>query len=76
MTIDEIILLQDRAITRKDGVYSFKGYSWVVKNNKFIAFSDYYGNCYQRMGSFNVSIGKVERYDIKKKLKEWLQSQA
>jgi len=76
MTIDETNLLQDKAMTRKDGVYSFKSYLWVVKNNKFVAFSDYYGNCYQRAGAFNVSIGKVDRYDIKKKLKEWLQSQA
>jgi hypothetical protein len=75
MSTDDINLLQEKAKLRNNGVYSFKEYSWVVKDNKFVAFSDYYGNCYQRMGAFNVSIGKVDRYDIKKKLKEWLKSQ-
>lgn len=75
MTIDETNLLHEKAKIKKDGVYSFRGNLYVVKNNKFIAFSDYHGNCYQRFGSFNTSIGKVERYDRKQKLKEWLKSQ-
>ncbi len=76
MTIDEINLLHKKAETRKDGVYSFKGNLWVVKDNKFVAFADYFGNCYQRYGSFNASIGKVERYDRKQKLTEWLRAQS
>ena len=75
MTIEEIKILNNKAKNRKDGVYSFRGFIWVVKSNKFVAFSDYFGNCYQRFGSFNVSIGKVEKYNRKKKLKEWLKSQ-
>ena len=75
MTIEETNILHDKAKMRKDGIYSFRGNLWVVKNGKFVAFSDYFGNCYQRMGSFNASIGKVESYDRKQKLSEWLRSQ-
>ena len=75
MTIDEANLLIDKAKTRKDGVYSFRSFYWVVKSNKFVAYSNCFGECYQRMGSFVVSIGKVERYEAKKKLIEWLRSQ-
>lgn len=75
MTIDETNLLHERAKTKKDGVYSFSPYLYVVKDNNFIAFSDYNGNCHQRMGSFNVSIGKVERYDRKRELLKWLKKQ-
>ena len=76
MTIDDTNILIEKAKTRKDGVYSFKGYLWVVKNNKFVAFADYYGNCYQRFGAFNASIGKVDHYDRKQKLIEWLRAQS
>jgi hypothetical protein len=75
MTVDETNLLHERAKTKNDGVYSYQGNLYVVKDNKFIAFSDYHGNCHQRMGTFNVSIGKVEGYDRKRKLLKWLRSQ-
>lgn len=75
MKIDELNLLHDKAKERKDGVYSFKGNLWVVKDNRFIAYSDYYGNCYQRCGNFDAVIGKVDHYDRKKKLLEWLKEQ-
>lgn len=75
MTIEETNLLNKKAETRKDGVYSFEDNLWVVKDNKFVAFADYFGNLYQRFGSFNTPIGKVERYDRKQKLTEWLQEQ-
>ncbi len=75
MTTDETNFLQNKAKLKNNGVYSFKNYLWVVKDNKFVAFSDYFGNCYQQIGAFNVFIGKVDRYDIKRKLKEWLKSQ-
>ncbi|MDN5291437.1 MAG: hypothetical protein PWQ06_1676 [Anaerophaga sp.] len=75
MTIDEINLLEKKAETRKDGVYSFRDCLWVVKDNKFVAFADYFGNCYQRSGAFNILIGKVETYERKQKLTEWLRAQ-
>ena len=36
MTIDETNLLVEKAKLRKDGIYSFRGNLWVVKDNKFI----------------------------------------
>jgi len=75
MTIDETNFLHEKAKSKNDGIYSFRGYLYVVKDNNFIAFANYFGECYQRMGSFNVKIGKVEKYDRKQKLKEWLKAQ-
>ncbi len=75
MTIDEIKLLEKKAKIRKDGVYSFRGYLWVVKDNKFVAFADDFGNCYQRSGAFNVLIGTVDTHERKQKLTEWLRAQ-
>jgi len=75
MTIDELNLLNEKAKSRKDGVYSFRGNLWVVKNGNFVAYSNYSGECFQRMGAFNIQIGKVERYDRKMKLMKWLKMQ-
>ena len=75
MTIEETNILYDKAKDRKDGVYSFRGNLWVVKNKRFIAFSDFSGYCYARMGAFNVLIEKVDRYKRKEKLIEWLRTQ-
>ena len=70
MKIDEINLLHEKAKTRKNGVYSFRGNLYVVKDNMFIAYANYSGECYQRMGAFNVRIGKaVKRYNRKQVLK-------
>ena len=75
MTVDVINILHDKAKDRKDGIYSYQGNLWVVKDKKFIAYSDPYGNCFQRMGSFNACLGKVESYKRKDSLKEWLKKQ-
>lgn len=75
MKIDEISLLQEKAKIRKDGVYSFRGNLWAVKNYKLIAFIDNKGLVLQRFGSFNIIIGdlsSIERWDWKKKFIEWL----
>lgn len=76
MTVAEINILHKKAEFRNDGIYSFRGNLWVVKDHKFIAFANYYGECFQRMGAFNVSIGKVENYDRKEKLTKWLNAQS
>jgi len=75
MTIEVTNLLNEKAKNKKDGVYVFRDNYWVVKNGNFIAFADPLGNCYQRFGSFNASIGTVERHKRKDKLKQWLKSQ-
>lgn len=78
MTINETNILHEKAKNRKNGVYSFKGNLWAVKDNKFIAFIDNKGQVLQRFGSFNTKIGdlsSVERWNWKNKLHEWLRSQ-
>jgi len=76
MTYPEIDILNEKAKSRKDGIYSYKTYFYAVKNNRFIAFTNYFGECYQRMGGFNVSIGNMpNRFIAKDKLKEWLKCQ-
>lgn len=78
MTIDETNLLHKKAETKKDGVYSFRGNLWAVKNGEFVAFIDNKGQVLQRFGAFNTQIGdlsSIERWNWKKKLVEWLRSQ-
>lgn len=75
MTIDETNILHEKAKKRKDGIYTFGSYLWVVKDFRFIAFANFHGECYQRMGAFNYQIGQCDRYDRKKKLTEWLKKQ-
>jgi len=75
MTIDERNTLIEKAKTRKDGVYSYRTYLYVVKNNNLIGFSDYFGDCYSCHGAFNFTIGKCEKYERKQKLTQWLRSQ-
>lgn len=64
--------LIDKSKTRKDGVYQYKGYLYLVKNNNFIAYADYFGNLNTVHGVFHHTHGKCERYDRKKKLLEYL----
>ena len=78
MTIDETNLLHKKAEVKKDGVYSFRGNLWAVKNGKFVAFINNRGQVLQRFGSFNTQIGalsSIERWNWRNKLVEWLQSQ-
>jgi hypothetical protein len=75
MTVDELNILHEKAKTRKDGVYNFRGNLWVVKSNQFIAYADLFGRCFQRMGAFNAVIGEVQSYQRKEALLKWLKSQ-
>ena len=78
MTVDEINLLNKKAATKKDGVYSFRGNLWAVKSNKFLAYCKYNGEVLQRFGFFDTQIGNFSNLymsDRKKKLIEWLRSQ-
>lgn len=69
MTIEEHNILVGKAKTRKDGIYSYRGYDFVVKNNNFIGYSNYFGDIFQIQYSFHVSLGKVERLNRKGELK-------
>jgi len=77
MTFQEIEVINKKAKTRKDGVYSFNGNIWLASKGNFVAFANHIGECYQRFGSFNVQIGKVkESYDRKKALIDWAKKQS
>ena len=71
MTVDETNLLNEKAKSKKDGVYSFRGNLWVVKSNRFIAFIKPTGEVLERFGSFNYELGSFNnfpRYEWKNKL--------
>jgi hypothetical protein len=68
MTISETNLIIDKAKNKKDGVYSFRGNLYLVSDNRFVAYCDYFGNFFSRAGNFNVSGGKIERHDRRKVL--------
>jgi hypothetical protein len=72
MTPEESQILTKKAKTKNDGVYKYKGYTWAVKNNRFIAFVDWDGTVYENFGAFNVRVGKVEIYDARKELLKYL----
>lgn len=74
MTIDERNILIEKSKSRKDGVYSYKDNLYVVRNNNLIAFADYFGECYQCAGAFNIKIGRVARHDRRQHLVRWLNS--
>ena len=66
--------LIDKAKEKKDGVYSYKGYLYAVRNNIVMAYADCFGTINSIYGAFHTKIGKVERYDRKKKLLEYLKT--
>lgn len=79
MTVDQVNKLHKKAETRKDGVYSYEGVLWVVKNKHFIAFLEPNGDFLQRMGAFNALIGNLStiewKVDRRKRVIEWLKKQ-
>ena len=72
MKIDLHNELVDKAKIKKDGVYQFKGYSYAVKNNHFVAYVDRFGYAYMVHGIFHWPIRKCERSDRKKKLLDYI----
>lgn len=74
MTYDDIKILSEKAKIKANGVYSYKGILYAVSDNKFVAYSDRLGNCYQNFGSFVVKIGNVMIYDRRKELNKWLKN--
>ena len=78
MTIYEVNILHEKAKTKKDGVYSFRGNLWAVKDFRFVAYVDSKGQLLQRFGSFNYVIADLSSLytsEKKSKLKEWLKAQ-
>ena len=74
MTIDERNILVEKAKTRKNGIYKFREYLYVVKDHGLVAFADYFGYCYSCHNMFNVKIGECKSYERKQSLKTYLNS--
>jgi len=50
--------LIEKAKVKKDGIYSHKGILYAVKNNKFVLYSDIYGDVYMIQGVFRTRVSK------------------
>jgi hypothetical protein len=72
LTIENQNLIIEKAKTRKDGVYSFRGVSFLVKNHKVMYLAEN-GVIVQPYGHFNVRVGTYEtRYPDSQTSKEAL----
>ena len=69
-TIDNLNLIVDKAKTKKDGVYSFRGMGYRVEDGALTHFS-YGGKILLRGGNLNFVIGRYSGYsdNAKKTLK-------
>lgn len=76
MTTKEYNKLIDRSKNKKDGVYKYYDFYYVVKNNHFVAYADDSGECFQCFGAFVISFGRVKSYERKNKLLKWLDNTA
>lgn len=56
LTIENINLIHDKAKTKRDGVYSFRGILYRVKNGRFTHYG-YRNEIVERAGNFDVPIG-------------------
>ena len=62
--------LIDKAKTKKDGIYSHKGYLYAVKNGQFLFYADYSGCIMGVKGYFHYGMGEVEIYERRNTLKK------
>lgn len=68
LTIENQNLIIDKAKEKKDGVYSFRGVDYRVKDGKVLCFASN-GKIIQSFGNFNVEIGNYRyNYDNIKKI--------
>lgn len=66
MTIETVNKLIDKAKTRKDGIYSYDIFNYVVKNNCFVAYREKMtGRIFERVGHFVSERGKGTVNDLK-----------
>lgn len=67
MLVDTAIKLAEKAKTRKDGIYSFGIYNYVVKSSRFVAYRERpTGRIYQSLGIFDSQIGIGTINDMKR----------
>lgn len=66
----ELTAMYKKSAEKADGVYGYIGMYWyVVKDGRLMFVGDRYtGEIFQQSHGFNVSLGKVETYKLKKHL--------
>ena len=57
--IENSNLVIDKALTKKDGVYSFRGFLYRVKHFR-VTHIAYRGRILERCGNFNVEVGSYQ----------------
>jgi len=67
-TLDRII---ERAKSRKDGIFVLDCIHYAVKDGRVLFLNDF-DEIFQLSHGFLVSLGKVDRYKVRKKLQELL----
>lgn len=75
MKIEDYNAIRERAKTKKNGIYSYKGqqYTYIVVDNQLAGYCDYFGNLYELSYGFNISKGKAkDRFEAKEILKGYL----
>lgn len=66
MTIETTNLLIDKARSKRDGIYSYKVFNYVVKNGVFLAYREKItGRIFERAGAFNIELGKGTLIQLK-----------
>lgn len=67
MTTEQTNIIAKKAETRKDGVYTYQGFLYAVKNKRFVLFI-HKGEVLKRMGLFNAILGSCDKtYDYEKR---------
>ena len=73
MKVETLNTILDKALTKKDGIYSYQGNYYLVINKHLFAYSDYFGNVSEICSGFSVCKGKSEnRFEARKVLKDYL----
>jgi len=73
MKIDIYNQIREKAKTKKNGIYSYKTYTYIVVDNQLAGWCDYFGNIHELAYGFNVSKGKAkDRFEAKEILKSYL----
>lgn len=72
MKIQTIYEIDEKAKTKKDGIYSYKGFKYIVVNSRFKAYCDF-KTVYEIFAGLTVKIGEIDEiYNVTKELNKLL----
>lgn len=74
MKVSEFNTIIEKAKVRKDGVYTYRDYVYGVKNNRFVAYADPFGEVFSIQYGWSVTIGRCQRWDRKNQIKQFIKS--